>query len=108
MNRIRDRRWDGKSRWEPCHVLSPLPVSADDEISADPRKVAGKGITPDRRHSLRQKVNTPAFATFDGDTGGAILDLPGEALARHAATPLPPHRHLPLPASPSAATPPPA
>src|SRR5437588_11556970 len=90
MNRIRDRRWDGKSRWEPCHVLSPLPVSADDEISAEPRKVADNEITPDRRHSLRQKVNTPAFASFDGVTGGVILDLSEEGLAMHTAVPLEP------------------
>src|SRR2546429_550715 len=104
MNRIRDRRWDGKSRWEPCHVLSPLPVSADDEISAEPRKVAGNEITPDRRHSLRQKVNTPAFASFDGVTGGVILDLSEEGLAMHTATPLEPHRHLSLHLSLSEAT----
>src|SRR5438552_5764262 len=96
MNRIRDRRWDGKSRWEPCHVLSPLPVSADDEISAEPRKVAGNEITPDRRHSLRQKVNTPAVASFDGVTGGVILDLSEEGLAMHTAVPLEPHRRLSL------------
>src|SRR5216117_2350929 len=90
MNRIRDRRWDGKSRWEPCHVLSPLPVSADDGISAEPRKMAGNEITPDRRHSLRQKVNTPAFASFDGVTGGVILDLSEEGLAMHTAAPLNP------------------
>src|SRR5205807_3727784 len=104
MNRIRDRRWDGKSRWEPCHVLSPLPVSADDEISAEPRKVAGNEITPDRRHSLRQKVNTPAFASFDGVTGGVILDLSEEGLAMHTAVPLEPHRHLSLHLSLSEAT----
>src|SRR5207253_2537552 len=104
MNRIRDRRWDGKSRWEPCHVLSPLPVSADDEISAEPRKVADNEITPDRRHSLRQKVNTPAFASFDGVTGGVILDLSEEGLAMHTAVPLEPHRRLSLHLSLSEAT----
>src|SRR5437763_8058063 len=104
MNRIRDRRWDGKSRWEPCHVLSPLPVSADDGISAEPRRVAGNEITPDRRRSLRQKVNTPAFASFDGVTGGVILDLSEEGLAMHTAVPPEPHRHLSLPLRPSQAT----
>src|SRR6201981_4027851 len=94
MIRIRARRWDGKSRREPCHVLSPLPVSADDGISAEPRKVAGNEITPDRRHSLRQKVHTPAFASFDGVTGGVILDLSEEGLAMHTATPLEPNRRL--------------
>src|SRR5438445_1164039 len=54
----------------PAMYLPPLPVSADDGISAEPRKVADNEITPDRRHSLRQKVNTPAFASFDGVTGG--------------------------------------
>jgi len=36
-------------------------------------------MAPERRHSLRQKVNTPAFASFDGVTGGMILDLSEEA-----------------------------
>src|SRR5438309_3529336 len=96
MNRIRDRRWDGKSRWEPCHVLSPLPVSADDEISAEPRKVAGNEITPDRRHSLRQRVNTPAFASFDGVTGGMILDLSEEGMAMQSQAPIEAHSIVPL------------
>src|SRR5438034_9224663 len=104
MNRIRDRRWDGKSRWEPCHVLSPLPVSADDGISAEPRRVAGNEITPDRRRSLRQKVNTPAFASFDGVTGGVILDLSEEGPAMNTAGPLEPTRPLTPPTRPSGAT----
>src|SRR2546430_8108139 len=104
MNRIRDRRWDGKSRWEPCHVLSPLPVSADDGLSAEPRKMAGNEVTPDgRRHSLRQKGNA-AFASFDGVTGGVILDLSEEGLAMYTAVPLEPHRHLSLHLSLSEAT----
>jgi hypothetical protein len=81
-----------------------LPVSADDGISAEPRKMAGNEITPDRRHSLRQKVNTPAFASFDGVTGGVILDLSEEGLAMHTATPLEPHRRLSLHLSLSEAT----
>jgi len=32
-------------------------------------------LAPDRRHCLRQKVDRPAFASFDGITGGMILDL---------------------------------
>ena len=66
--------------------------------------MAGNEITPDRRHSLRQKVNTPAFASFDGVTGGVILDLSEEGLAMHTATPLEPHRHLSLHLSLSEAT----
>ena len=66
--------------------------------------MAGNEITPDRRRSLRQKVNTPAFASFDGVTGGVILDLSEEGLAMHTAVPLEPHRHLSLHLSLSEAT----
>ena len=66
--------------------------------------MAGNEITPDRRHSLRQKVNTPAFASFDGVTGGVILDLSEEGLAMHTAVPLEPHRRLSLHLSLSEAT----
>ena len=51
---------------------------------------------PDRRHALRQKVNTPAFASFDGVTGGMILDLSEEGMAMHSAAPLEAHSILPL------------
>jgi hypothetical protein len=36
---------------------------------------------PERRRCLRQKVHAPAFASFDGVTGGMILDLSEEGLA---------------------------
>src|SRR5215470_810716 len=58
--------------------------------------MAGNEITLDRRHSLRQKVNTPAFASFDGVTGGVILDLSEEGLAMHTAVALEPCRRLSL------------
>jgi len=51
---------------------------------------------PERRHSLRQKVNTPAFASFDGVTGGMILDLSEEGMAMQALAPLEAHSRIPL------------
>lgn len=51
---------------------------------------------PDRRHALRQKVNTPAYASFDGVTGGMILDLSEEGMAMQSAAPLDAHSILPL------------
>lgn len=66
--------------------------------------MAGNEITPDRRHSVRQKVHTPAFASFDGVTGGVILDLSEEGLAMHTAAPLEPNRRLSLHLSLSEAT----
>lgn len=42
----------------------------------------------DRRHCVRQKMHSPAFASFDGVTGGMILDLSEEGLAMQAATPV--------------------
>jgi GAF domain/PilZ domain len=50
----------------------------------------------DRRHALRQRVNTPAFASFDGVTGGMILDLSEEGMAMQSAAPLEAHSILPM------------
>lgn len=38
-------------------------------------------FAPERRRFLRQKVHAPAFASFDGVSGGMILDLSEEGLA---------------------------
>ncbi len=51
---------------------------------------------PYRRHCLRQKVNTPAFASFDGVTGGMILDLSEEGMAMQALAPLESNSQLAL------------
>lgn len=53
-------------------------------------------LASDRRHSLRQRVNTPAFASFDGVTGGMILDLSEEGMAMQTLAPLEAHSILPL------------
>ena len=53
-------------------------------------------MAPERRHALRQKVNTPAFASFDGVTGGMILDLSEEGMAMQAQSPLESHSLVPL------------
>lgn len=50
----------------------------------------------DRRHALRQRVNTPAFASFDGVTGGMILDLSEEGMAMKSQAPLEAHSIVPL------------
>jgi hypothetical protein len=39
------------------------------------------GFVPERRRSLRQKVHAPAFASFDGVSGGMILDLSEQGLS---------------------------
>jgi hypothetical protein len=48
----------------------------------------------ERRRCVRQKVNTPAFASFDGVTGGMILDLSEEGMAMQAVTPLETSRRM--------------
>ena len=59
--------------------------------------MAGNSPTsPDRRHALRHKVHTPAFASFDGVTGGMILDLSEEGLSMQTASPVEAHRRLQL------------
>ncbi|MBV9181881.1 MAG: PilZ domain-containing protein [Acidobacteria bacterium] len=45
----------------------------------------------ERRHCLRHKVNSPAFASFDGVTGGMILDLSEQGMAMQTLAPLEPH-----------------
>jgi GAF domain/PilZ domain len=50
----------------------------------------------ERRHSLRHKVNTPAFASFDGVTGGMILDLSEEGMSMQTIAPLEEHSRVPL------------
>jgi hypothetical protein len=56
---------------------------------------------PDRRRWLRHKVHTPAFASFDGVTGGMILDLSEQGMSMQTAAPLDVQRpiqlHLNLP-----------
>jgi len=51
---------------------------------------------PDRRHALRQRVNTPAFASFDGVTGGMILDLSEEGMAMQSGALLEAHSIVPF------------
>ncbi len=46
-------------------------------------------ITSERRRCLRQTVHAPAFASFDGVTGGMILDLSEDGLAMQTVEPLP-------------------
>src|SRR6266852_5722812 len=53
-------------------------------------------MAPERRHALRQKVNTPAFTSFDGVTGGMILDLSEEGMAMQAQSPLEAQTVVPL------------
>ena len=53
-------------------------------------------LAPDRRHSLRQRVNTPAFDSFDGVTGGMILDLSEEGMSMQTLATLEAHSILPL------------
>jgi L-methionine (R)-S-oxide reductase len=58
---------------------------------------------PERRSFVRHKVNGPVFASFDGVTGGMILDLSEQGLSMQTAAPLesghPLHLRLDLPDS---------
>ena len=46
----------------------------------------------ERRSSVRHKVNGPVFASFDGVTGGMILDLSEQGLSMQTPAALDPHR----------------
>ena len=50
----------------------------------------------ERRRCLRHTVHAPAFASFDGVTGGMILDLSEQGLSMQTATPLEPQRRIQL------------
>lgn len=50
----------------------------------------------ERRMSLRHKVHSPLFASFDGVTGGMILDLSEQGLSMQTAVPLHPDRRVDL------------
>ena len=43
--------------------------------------VPNQEFVPERRRCLRQMVHAPAFASFDGVSGGMILDLSEEGLS---------------------------
>src|SRR5438132_5008294 len=51
---------------------------------------------PDRRRWARHKVHAPAFAIFDGVTGGMILDLSEQGMSMQTAAPQKPSRQLNL------------
>ncbi len=50
----------------------------------------------ERRRWLRHKVHTPAYASFDGVTGGMILDLSEAGMAMQTTTPLDANRTVSL------------
>src|SRR5436305_7930627 len=52
--------------------------------------------TPDRRRWARHKVQTPAFASFDGVTGGMILDLSEQGMSMQTAAPIEAHHPIQL------------
>jgi hypothetical protein len=57
---------------------------------------ANQDFIADRRRCLRQTVHAPAFAAFDGVTGGMILDLSAEGMAMRTAAPLRPLQRVQL------------
>jgi GAF domain-containing protein len=81
--------WQGNLGW---HFL-PGGVRSHHQQSnqqSNQQSVANPGMgnpefIPDRRHCVRQAVRAPAFASFDGVTGGMILDLSDEGMAMQAA-----------------------
>lgn len=53
-------------------------------------------MVPERRSCVRHKVHGPVFASFDGVTGGIILDLSEEGIAMQTAGSLQAHRRVQL------------
>jgi hypothetical protein len=92
---------------EPGHVLLIFPLSTDDGhnpkygvqvfYAGGSRQLSvNDESASERRNCLRHKVNSPAFASFDGVTGGMILDLSEEGMAMHTLAPLEPHSVVPF------------
>src|SRR6202521_2110090 len=67
-----------------------------------PQRVSGerseerRSMIVDRRSCLRHKVHGPAFASFDGVTGGVILDLSEQGLSMQTDVPVVPDRRVHL------------
>src|SRR5579872_1148912 len=66
------------------------------------RKIeAGAEAPPERRRCMRHRVHSPAFASFDGVTGGMVLDLSEQGMSMQTAAPQkvtrPINLHLNLP-----------
>lgn len=66
------------------------------------RKIeAGAEAPPERRRCMRHRVHAPAFASFDGVTGGMVLDLSEQGMSMQTAAPQkvtrPINLHLNLP-----------
>ncbi len=53
---------------------------------------ANQQVAAERRRTLRQLVHAPAFASFDGVTGGMILDLSEDGLSMQTGSSLDPSR----------------
>lgn len=53
-------------------------------------------LPAERRRWLRHKVHTPAYASFDGVTGGMILDLSEAGMGMQATAPLEANRTVSL------------
>jgi hypothetical protein len=53
-------------------------------------------MIPERRSCVRHKVRGPVFASFDGVTGGFILDLSEEGMAMQTVGPVEAHRRVQL------------
>jgi hypothetical protein len=60
---------------EPARALSPLQICSHDRGAEEANLAENHEFGQDRRRCLRHRVRTPAFASFDGVTGGMILDL---------------------------------
>src|SRR5437868_8355378 len=60
------------------------------------RLVAGAEQMPERRRWVRQRVHAPAFASFDGITGGMILDLSEHGMSMQTSAPQKANRRIKL------------
>src|SRR5579862_1747069 len=56
----------------------------------------GVAVIPERRSCVRHKVHGPVFASFDGVTGGMILDLSEQGISMQTIVPLEAERRVQL------------
>jgi hypothetical protein len=75
-------------------LLEPIYRDDSGERLSPGATVPANDMSPERRRCVRHAVHTPAFASFDGVTGGMILDLSEQGLSMQTASYVEPNRHM--------------
>jgi len=98
LSRISNNVFQKGNLAEPANALFLIYLSSHHgsrtAINHHPSMPGNQEFIPDRRAYLRHKVHTPAFASFDGVTGGMILDLSDQGMSMQADSRIEPLRQV--------------